>query len=95
VAVRRSSGPFEFAGLDLKFRDVVKNHLDLELGCFQKSTSFCISCPASENKFCQSPSIFPTNILLVYTIILPHIHMMMFGGGEVVIWSICDVLGWI
>jgi hypothetical protein len=41
------------------------------------------------------PSIYPTNILLVHTIPLQHVHMMIIGGGEGVIWSICDVFGWI
>jgi hypothetical protein len=64
-------------------------------GRFQKST-FCISCPASENNSsCQSPSIYPTNIMLVYTIILQHVHMMIIGGGEVVIWSIWYLPAWI
>jgi hypothetical protein len=37
--------------------------------------------------------MFPTKILLVHTIILQHVHTIIIGGGEEVIWSICDVFG--
>jgi hypothetical protein len=81
VVVRRSSGPFGICWLGFGAGMLSKINF----------FSFLARLLRTINHF---SSLHPY-ILLVYTIILQHIHMMMFGGSEEVIWSICDVLGWI